>query len=124
MAFTYNNATKDGKIRLLIHDTTAVNAAFTDAEITDFRTMADGNIFLAASLALRSMAVSMKGFAFKTGDLSIDKSKAVNALKDLADDYEAKAYKSPGEWVDSFLYEIDKVGDDLSQYINDPQLLS
>ena len=56
MSFTYDLTTAVGKVRLLIPDKDQANAFFTDEELAAYLNMEDDNIFLAAALALESMA--------------------------------------------------------------------
>ena len=65
MAFTYNPATDEGKVRLLIADTVEFMPdgvtrlyAFEDEEISAFLEMAGGSINLGAAKALRSLAAN------------------------------------------------------------------
>jgi len=58
MAFTYDPATPNGQVRLLIADTDYSVYLFEDAEISAFLTMAQGSAFLAAATAYETLARS------------------------------------------------------------------
>jgi len=124
MAYTYDITTTTGKIRALVDDRdvsgSAVTAYFTDEEIEAFLSMAGGNLFLAAALALRTIAGAVAPISYQTGDLKVDKKEIGRQRERLAERYEKLAYSTPAEYVDSVVYDIDKFGQDNSEYINSP----
>ncbi len=56
MAFTYDLSTDVGKIRLLIPDTVAASAVFSDEELTALLTLESSNVKRAAAAALESIS--------------------------------------------------------------------
>jgi len=102
VAFTYDTTTDRGKVRLLCFVRVAADAAFTDAEVDAFLSLANDDVFLAASIACRDLqARGTKSFSAVTvGGFSLSGS----APKDwaaLADKYEAMAYaRAGGDFVD------------------------
>ena len=124
MAYTYDVTTTIGKIRALVNDRDVSGdgdtAVLTDEEIEAFSSMAGGNVFYAAALALRTLADTVAPIAFRSGDFQLDKREIGRMRERLADKYEKLAYSTPAEYVDSVVYEIDQFGQDRSEYINDP----
>lgn len=83
MPDTYDLATDIGQVRLLINDTNVGGAhVYTDAEITAFLTL-EGGVFLAAALALDTIANDMVQVmrVIKLLDLQTDGAKTAEALR-------------------------------------------
>lgn len=124
--YTYDTTTTVGKIRTLIFDTdignSGANAYFSDEEINVFHGLTSGNLLLSAAMALRAMGASVPAIMYQAGDVTIDKRKISDARMRLAESYEKTAYSTPAEYVDSVIYNINKFGNDLSEYINDPDI--
>lgn len=110
MTFTYDPTTPNGRVRLLIADTSENAALYQDEDITAFLAMAsDSNIFRAAALALRSMATNeiMVQKRIKLLDLSTDGPAEALQLRLLAKSYDDRADDDDladvpfevGEWV-------------------------
>jgi len=100
MAFTYNLASSEGQIRLLIMDNNAAAYVFEDAEISAFLTLESANVRKGAALALETLA-SNEAFVLKVIqllDLKTDGAKTADALmkraaalrKQAADDEQAE----------------------------------
>lgn len=83
MAFSFDLSTDTGKIRLLIPDTNAASAFFTDADVTAFLQMEGGRVKRAAALALETMASSeaYTQKAIRLLDLSTDGPKVAAELR-------------------------------------------
>ena len=96
MSFTYDLATDIGKVRLLISDTVALTAHFTDEEITVFLTLASSVVYLAAALALESWATSLSESADseRIGDYAYTKKQVANKLA-LAERYRQVEAETP-----------------------------
>lgn len=102
MAFNYDVTTTRGLVRLLISDVDTSNAAnqvFTDAEIDAFLGLSGGlTVFGAAALALRAIAgnevQTLK--VLRSLDLQTDGRATADALRSLAESYEAKAEEELG----------------------------
>ncbi len=58
MTATYDVSTNAGQVRLLCGDTVTTDACFQDAEISAFLAMYDGDVLMAAALALDTMAAT------------------------------------------------------------------
>ena len=56
MAFTYNLATNEGQVRLMIPDNVVARYIFEDAEITAFLTIEGASIKKATAMALETLA--------------------------------------------------------------------
>jgi len=132
MAFTYTSGgTSDrDKLRLLIFDVDSSNAKFQDAELDRFLEM-DGNLFMAASIALRSWANKLLERAFSyslgaevRGALAVDRRNQVKDALALAESYEKRALDTPSEAFDRFDFNVDVFGRDASHYQGktDPEL--
>lgn len=97
MAFTYDTTTDRGKVRLLVYDTGATTAVFTDADIDAFLELSGGDVFLAASMACNHRAAKgvADGIGVTLGAYGIT---SVDAMtwNDLADKYKAEAYRRAG----------------------------
>jgi hypothetical protein len=79
MVATYDLTTPVGKVRLLIPDRDISNALFSDDELTEFLSMGDNNIFLAAADALEAIAGDPQRLrSFTRGSLSGDSQAAIN----------------------------------------------
>lgn len=100
MAFTYNLASSEGQIRLLIMDNNSAAYVFEDAEISAFLTLEGANVRKGAALALETLA-SNEAFVLKVIkllDLQTDGAKTADALmkraaalrKQAADDEQAE----------------------------------
>ena len=129
MAFTYDPTTDRGKTRLLCWDnktgTYLTDYNFTDADIDSFLEQNSDSVFLAAASACRTLAVKASAGAFLltlTGALTLDRREVAKMYNDLADKYERRASSGPDvltEYVDSFAYDVDLIGNDISEYIGD-----
>lgn len=73
MSFTYDTDTDTGKVRLLIQDTTADGAAFSDEEIAVFLDMECDVVRLAAAMALEALAADKAKVALRQKTLNFDK---------------------------------------------------
>lgn len=58
MAWTYDNSTNRGKVRLLCTDSDSTAPVFDDSEIDVFLSLAPGSVFAAAALACETWARS------------------------------------------------------------------
>lgn len=102
MAFTYDVSTNRGKVRLLCFDRVEADAVFTDAEIDAFLSLGNSDVWLAASFACQDLAAkSTKDFAAVTvGAWTVAEGQPRN-WRQLADKYEAMAYKrAGGDFID------------------------
>lgn len=122
-SYTYDIDTDVGKLRALCLDTDisglSETAILSNEQLDAFRTMASGNLFLAAAIALRAMASAVPPITYAAGDLRVDQREVARNRRLLADKYEQLAYDSPAEFLDSFVYNITKLAEDKSEYIND-----
>ena len=73
MAYTYDTATNNGKVRLLIQDTTEADAVFTDAELAVFLDMESDNVRRGAAMALEAMAADKARLSKRQRTLNWDK---------------------------------------------------
>lgn len=101
MPFEYDPATDAGRVRLLISDVdvgTIENQIFQDDEIAAFLTLRDQSVFRAAATALRAIAgnEALVQKALRTIDLQTDGPSVADALRRLADSYEATADEHEG----------------------------
>lgn len=86
MAFTYDPTTDRGRVRLLITDTDAANAIFTDAEIDAFLSIEGDAVKRAAAAALDQTASSeaLIQKRIRLLDLTTDGPAVAKALRDHA----------------------------------------
>ncbi len=99
MAYTYDITNNIGKARLLIGDTDitpTTDAQFNDEEIQLFLTLAGGELYLAAALALESWAATETNNldAEKIGSYQYTRG-AVNKKLTLAKQYRASVEDTP-----------------------------
>lgn len=94
---TYDVTTDAGKVRLLAADTNVADAVWDDDEISAFLTLANGSVYGAAALAIRSLAADRAKLAkrieregYKSEQFALDE------LAKLADSLEEAALKSGG----------------------------
>lgn len=123
MAFTLDDTTSRGRVRLLAADvdtTKAANQIFTDSEIDAFLALANQNVWQAAAHACRSIAASRArvAIAYRALGTSIDMKEIPKHFMALAEAYEKRAME-PSEEIDSMDYEISRWGRDLSEYVGD-----
>jgi hypothetical protein len=102
VAFTYDVSTNRGKVRLLCFDRVEADAAFTDAEIDAFLSLANDDALLGASLACLDLATrGVKNFSAVTVGAWSVRGDQPTGWKELADRYEAMAYKrAGGDFID------------------------
>lgn len=104
MAATYDPDTSAGRVRLLIADTNVANEAtrlFSDAEIEAFLDL-EGSIYLAAALALESLASSevMIQKRIKLLELTTDGPAQAKELRAIAAGWRARATELVEEEID------------------------
>ena len=129
MTFSYDPSNDNGKVRLLIHDTTTgiygTDYEFTDEDISGLLEQNSDSVFLAAASACRILAVKATSGAFilkLPGALELDRRDVAKIYENLAEKYEARASTGPDvltEYIDSFAYGVDLIGNDTSEYIGD-----
>ena len=125
MAFTYTNGTTSGQVRLLIGDTDTSDATkqiFTDAEINDFLSLGNSEVYPAAAAACRSLATaSTKSALMYKAEalLQIDKQRIPEHYRLMAENFEDKALQGPVEEIDSAAYVVSHFGVDASEYVGD-----
>ena len=129
MIFSYDPSNDNGKVRLLIHDTTTgiygTDYEFTDEDISGLLEQNSDSVFLAAASACRILAVKATSGAFilkLPGALELDRRDVAKIYENLAEKYEARASTGPDvltEYIDSFAYGVDLIGNDTSEYIGD-----
>ena len=129
MTFSYDPSNDNGKVRLLIHDTTTgiygTDYEFTDEDISGLLEQNSDSVFLAAASACRILAVKATSGAFilkLPGALELDRREVAKIYENLAEKYEARASTGPDvltEYIDSFAYGVDLIGNDTSEYIGD-----
>lgn len=93
MYATYDPATQQGRIRLLISDIDVLSPLFSDAEIDAFMALEDGDVYRAAAAALRAIAGNEVQVQkrIRLLDLTTDGPAEAAALRSLAADYDARA---------------------------------
>lgn len=96
MSFSYDLTAAVGKVRLLIPDRTQDNIFFEDEEIQAFLDMEDQNIFLAAAMALDTIASdeTMVLKAITILDLSTNGPAVSRSLHERAESLRSKAYEN------------------------------
>ena len=129
MAFTLDQTTDRGKVRLLIYDITdgvyKTDYNFSDADVDAFLELNSDDVWASAADACRSLAVLAAGSAFALtipGALELDKKQISARYMALADGYQARAQTSSSnvvEYIDSYAIEIDQLGIDKSEYVGD-----
>jgi hypothetical protein len=115
MAFTYDNSTDRGKVRLLCTDSDSANPVFDDSEIDVFIALAPANLFIAAALACETWARSRSKLALsmRQADGSVTMRYSMAELLALAGSLRAMALSgeltvdswstaTPGELLDSY----------------------
>jgi len=94
MSFTYDLTNAVGKVRLLIPDRTQTDAFFSDEEVQTFLDMEEQNTFLAAALALDTIA-SDEAMVLKVItmlDLSTNGPAVAKSLRERADSLRSRVY--------------------------------
>ena len=129
MAFTFDPTIDQGKVRLLIGDTTdgtyGTDYDFTDADIDAFLEQNGDSVWLAASDACRSLAMKAASGSISlsiAGAISIDKKSIVQNYLELSKRYQDRAVTGPDmvvEYVDSFAISRNVLGVDTTEYISD-----
>jgi len=97
MSYTYDTATDNGKVRLLIQDTTETTAAFSDEEIAIFLSMESNVIRSAAALALEALAADRAKLAKRQRTMNTDKDTrgAAKELREQAASLRASEANAP-----------------------------
>lgn len=129
MTFTYDPSNDIGKCRLLIHDTTSgtygVDYEFSDEDINGILEQNSDSVFLAASDLCRILGVKAISSSISIkipGALELDKREISKQYMEMSKRYQERATAGPDvivEYVDSFAYGIDRVGNDIGEYIGD-----
>jgi hypothetical protein len=127
VSFSYDTslpANRD-RVRILISDTVSTSAIYSDEELDGLLDLA-GNVYQAASVALRARAASFVGKTIKynigaeiRGALSLDRTKVIQEILRLADSYEDKAVginQAADEFMDRAAFCVDAFGRDVSEY--------
>ena len=94
MSFTYDLTNAVGEVRLLIPDRTQTDAFFSDEEVQTFLDMEEQNTFLAAALALDTIA-SDEAMVLKVItmlDLSTNGPAVAKSLRERADSLRSRVY--------------------------------
>jgi len=103
MGFTYDLDTAVGKVRLLIPDRSHADAFFSDEEISAFLSMEEQETFLAAALALDTLAddevLVLK--AIETMGLKLDGPAVAEALRKRAEGLRTRYYDKASEYDNS-----------------------
>lgn len=85
MVFTYTAGSTEplNQVRLLINDVDSSNKVFENEEITSFLVMVNNAVFLAAALALDTIADNevLASKVIKTQDLATDGAKAADSIR-------------------------------------------
>jgi hypothetical protein len=91
---TYDITTAAGKVRRLINDTDTANHLYSDQEIEAFLSLCQESIFLAAALALETLAANevLVQKRIQLLDLSTDGPAEARALRQLAESYRHYVY--------------------------------
>jgi len=94
MSFTYDLTNAVGKVRLLIPDRTQTDAFFTDEEIQSLLDMEEQDTFLAAALALDTIASdeTMVLKVITMLDLSTNGPAVAKSLRERADSLRSRVY--------------------------------
>jgi len=125
VAFTYDDTTPRGQVRLLIGDTdtvTAANQIFTDSEIDAFLSLEGNDVRMSAAAACESIAANQarSGVAYQTLNMRIDRSKIPDHFMKLAERHRTRATEfEVDEDFDHVDYVVDETGADLSEYSGD-----
>lgn len=100
---TYDLTTDVGTVRLLISDVDVAAAVFEDDEITRFVTLAAGDLYRAAALALDTLAANEALLAkrIETHGLTLDGPAVAKALREQAKSLRDQAAADAGD--DGFL---------------------
>ena len=124
MSFSYNMtlSTNEDKLRLLLADTVAASAIWTNEELTGVLTM-EPNVYMAGALLARSRAAATIPGAWSytvaagvRTSLAVDRRRKPEFWLMLAKALEAKAFSVADELFDVFDFVIDVYGRDVSEY--------
>lgn len=126
MAFTYTagSGTSRDKLRDLLGDNTEASYIWEDAELDTYLSVNDGNLFLAAASACRTLALTKAQSAvmYRLAEtLRVDKRDIPKILLQMARDYthQAESGSSAAEYFDVAQINIDPLtGDDNSEYVD------
>lgn len=136
MSFSFNPANDNGKIRLLLHDTTTgtygTDYLLSDEDISGLLEQNGDDVWLAAADGCRVLAARVVSSAYSVsigGAINVNKTALVNHWLSLAAKYEARsAGVIPGgggmlgglrEYIDSYAQGVDGYGRDTSEYVGD-----
>ena len=109
MSFSYILTTDIGKVRLLINDTVALTAHFTDEEIQVFLDLA-GSVYGAAAMACQSWAASLAAEkdSERIGDYAYTQELMKNKLA-LAEQFKKLENQTPAfEWAEMNFTDIEE----------------
>ncbi len=126
MAFTFDDTTARGKVRLLIGDTDTGDASkqmFTDSNIDAFLSLGDNEVYAATAAACRSLATAAAGSSILMKAeklLELDRKSVSVHFRLMAADFERKSNAIPTEEIDSVAYGVGHFGNDTSEYVGDP----
>ena len=127
MTFTYEPGDRTNRdvLRFLLGDTDQDDHIFEDEEL-DLALNHEGNdINMAAAMCCKSIATnqSKQATAIKVmGDVSIDKTKIPKFFMELSEKFEKREISDPIVYTDSYLYDVDNLGIDSSEYKDDDEL--
>lgn len=120
MATTYDPATDEGRVRLLLNDVSAP-WIFNDAEITAFLDMEGGSVKRAAAQAIDTNAdnEALASKVLRSQDLQTDGAKLADSLRKRATELRRQADEA-GEDGDNFYFDVvdleDHCGPELTGY--------
>ncbi len=130
MAYSLSAGTDEGKVRVLIQDVTSVAVPvifvdyyFEDVEITALLDLNESDVWAAAADCAFALAARFAKEAIIIGlgkqDIYIDKKKKSEYFLTLGKTLQSKSAGGITEFVDSFNYNVDIYGNDLTEYIGD-----
>ena len=99
MSFTFSTGTNIGKVRALVGDTDQTLAKLSDEEIGCYLELTVNDIYASAAMAARAMATKAAAQAksISAGNYSENTTAGVNALLDLAKQFDLKSSEIPAE---------------------------
>ena len=123
--FSYNEdspGTRD-KLRVLIGDTDPDGYIFADQELDVFLNRNANELNRSAADACRAIAfnATKQAVIIKLLDTMVDRTELPRIYLSLATQFERQERNLPIEYIDSFAYSVDCIGQDSSEFVGDDE---
>ena len=123
MTFTLDSSSDTGRLRVLIFDIDSTDYIFEDAEIEGILEINSSDIWASAADLCRSLAAKYAAEAQITGlgkeDIYLDKKVKAKYYLQMAAQYSSRSGLEVSEYIDSYNFGQDGMGNDETEYIGD-----